>query len=65
MSELAEMLIQSKGVASGMIGILTEEEALKEDRKASVISCSSMMMMMTDNNLKGILIYTGYLLLML
>lgn len=64
MSELAEMLIQSKGVPSGMMGILTEEEALKEDRKASVISCSSMMMM-TDNNLKGILIYTGYLLLML
>jgi hypothetical protein len=31
MSELAEMLIESKGVASGMVGILTDEEELKED----------------------------------
>jgi hypothetical protein len=31
LSELAEMLIQPKGVASGLVRILTEEEELKED----------------------------------
>jgi hypothetical protein len=40
------MLIESKGVASGMVGILTDEEELKEDwkwsGKASVKNCSSM-----------------------